>query len=482
MEYSKLPKELTEKREVVECNFVLSLYKDLTLVDEYKNVVNGEDILTEDGMYYYGLLQKMRQAGYNVADNISIYEYLEDKKVLKDGFEKRGGYSSVQEITGLLSLENIDVYYDELCKNNLLIRLHNKGFNILSNLEKFKDMSAEEVYDYMEFQLADTSVGKIDKSQVVDLSTGYDSFIKEWDEGKDVGFKIGLSMLNYQLLGVHRKHLLLHLAGIGQGKTTTAIAWYVIPAIKNGDNVTILANEQGESEWRQMIMATVIFNELRKGVKGLDRHKMLTGNFNDEQKIAMKEAEDWLAQQPGKIFFIDMQDYDVKSLKKHIARQSKLNCSLFIADTLKPIDDADQRAWAQFSEVAKSLFLTAKKYDVAIIATMQLSPEAMQRKYLDLTCIGKSKATAETASTVVMFRSLVKTEKEKIEAYEWDKNDRRIKIKKQLDPDKEYIMIFTPKNRYGNTNPQIIVERNMNFNSYQQVGWYECEYDQFRTK
>jgi len=481
MDYEKLPKELTEKREVIECNFVLSLYKDVTLVDDYKNVVNGEDILTEDGMYYYGLIQNLRRAGYSVADNMSIYEYLEDKKTLKKEFEKRGGFGSIQEITGLLTLENLDVYYDELCKSNLLIRLHDKGFNVLQNLNMFKEMSAEEVYDYMEFQLADTSVGKIDKSQVVDLTKGYDAFIKEWDEGNDVGFKIGLSMLNYQLLGIHKKHLMLHLAGIGQGKTTTAIAWYVIPAIKNGDSVTIIANEQGESEWRQMLLSTIIFNEINRYVKGLDRHKMIIGNFTQEQKDIMYEAENWLSQQPGKVYFIDTQDYDVKSIKKHIARQSKLGCGLFIIDTMKITDDLE-KAWAVFSEAAKGLFLAAKKYDVAIVATMQLSPEAMQRKYLDLTCIGKSKATAETASTVVMFRSLARSEKEKIEAYEYDKDNRKIKRNISLDPDKDYIMIFTPKNRYGNISPQIIVERNMSFNSYKQIGWYECEFDQFRTR
>lgn len=477
-----LPQELTEKRDVIECNFVLSLYRDITLVDEYKNVVNGEDIITDDGMFYYGLIQNMRKAGYSVADSMSIYEYLEDKKTLKKGFDKRGGYDSIKEITGLLNLNNLDVYYDELAKNNLLIRLYNKGFNVLANLDKFKDMSAEEVYDFMEFQLADTSIGKIEKAQVKDLSDGYDEYIKEWDQGRDVGFKIGLSMLNYQLLGIHKKNLLLHLAGIGLGKTTSAIAWYVIPAVKNGDNVTIIANEQQESEWRQMILATVVFNELHKAVSGLDRHKMLTGKFTEEQKIALHEAEQWLKSQAGKIAFVETQDYDATNLKKIIARQSKIGYSLFLCDTVKPVDDSSDRSWGQFSEVAKGLFLAAKKYDVAVVATMQLSAEAMARKYLDITCIGKSKATAETAGSVVMFRPLVKAEKEKIEAYSYDKDDRRIKHAIPLDPNKEYIMIFTPKNRYGNVNPQIIVERNMAFNTYKQVGWYECEYDQFRTR
>ncbi len=274
MDLEKFPKELIGKREIIECNFVLSLYQDITLVDEYKNVVNGEDILTDDGQFYYGLIQKMRQAGFSVADVMSIYEYLDDKKDIKNGFERRGGYDSIKEITDLLNLSNLDVYYDELEKNNLLLRLHSRGFNVIQNLDKFKDMSAEEVYDYMEFQLADTSIGKIEKAQIKNLSDGYDEFIKEWDSKSDVGFDIGLNMLNYRLLGVHKKNLLLHLAGIGIGKTTSAIAWYVIPAIIKGNNVCIIANEQNESEWRQMLLSTVLFNTLNKHVKGLDRHKM----------------------------------------------------------------------------------------------------------------------------------------------------------------------------------------------------------------
>ena len=478
MDLEKFPKELIGKREIIECNFVLSLYQDITLVDEYKNVVNGEDILTDDGQFYYGLIQKMRQAGYSVADVMSIYEYLEDKKDIKNGFERRGGYDSIKEITDLLNLGNLDVYYDELAKNNLLLRLHSRGFNVIQNIDKFKDMSAEEVYDYMEFQLADTSIGKIEKAQIKNLSDGYEEFIKAWDSESDVGFDIGLKMLNYRLLGVHKKNLLLHLAGIGIGKTTSAIAWYVIPAIIKGNNVCIIANEQNESEWRQMLLSTVLFNTLNKHVKGLDRHKMLTGGFTEEQKDALREAEEWLKNCAGKVAFVETQNYDTTYLKKIIARQSKVGYSLFLCDTVKPMDDASDKAWGQFSEVAKSLFLAAKKYDVAVIATMQLSAEAMSRKYLDITCIGKSKATAETASSVVMFRPITKDEKSKILAVTYDKNDKTQKEEKALEQDKDYIMIFTPKNRFGSVSPQIIAERNMNFNTYKEVGWYECTYDE----
>ena len=472
-----IPKELLEKRQVLECNFVLSLYKDMSLMNDYGNIVNGEDLITEDGQFYYGILQGLKKAGFNSADNMSIYTYLEDKKTLKDGWERRGGSATVKEITNLLSLNNIDAYYDDLVKNNLLIRLHQSGFNVLSKLDKFNEMNSNEVYAYYEYQLSNIAVGKIEKLHAEDLTEGYDEWIDEWDKGSSIGFKIGSAMLNYQLLGVHKKNLLLHLAGIGNGKTSSAIAWYILPAIETQD-VVIIANEQSVSEWRQMILATVLFNKIGK-VEGFSRHKMMTGNFTKEQKDKMKEAAEWLEKQPGKIIFIETQDYSVVNIKKIMTRYSAVGCNYFIVDTLKPMDDSSDKAWGEFSEVAKELFVQAKKLDVAVVATCQLSPEALSRRYLDLTCIAKAKAIAETASQVVMFRSLTAEEREKVKAYNYDG-----KIKKivDLNEDKDYIMVFTPKNRFGQVNPQIIMERNMNFNTYKDIGWHECAYDQFRTR
>ena len=178
---------------------------------------------------------------------------------------------------------------------------------------------------------------------------------------------------------------------------------------------------------------------------------------------------------------MNINNYDLSTISRAIKKWSKLGISYFIVDTFKPMDDSSERSWGEFSETAKALFLLSKKLDIAIVCTAQLTPSAMSRRYLDLTAVGKSRAISETASTVIMFRPLTPHEKQNLEYYKFDK-ETKARVYKKVDPEKDYIMVFTPKNRYGNTNPQIIVERNMNFNSYQQIGWYECEYDQFRTK
>ena len=451
-------------------------------MDDFKNIVNGTDVLTEDGMFYYGLAQQLYKAGYQAFDNISLYSFLEDKKTLKSGFEDRGGYRSITEITSLINTDNVGIYYDELIKNNMLLRLYDSGFNVVDNLEKLNQMSSSEVYDYYDFQLNNICVGKIEKIKAENLSEGYETYIKEWDEGKSVGYKIGFPLLNYRLAGVHKKNLLLHLGHIGNGKTTTAILFYILPVIESGENVCIIGNEQGVDEFRQMILASVLFNKV--GYFGMNRQKFITGRFTEENRAAMKEATKWLENCKGKIQFIEMTDYSINNVKKIVKKYSKLGTGMFVFDTLKPELESSDKAWAEFSEVAKELFLLAKKEDVAIVATAQLSSESMARRYLDLSCIGKSRAIAETATQVVCFRTLTNEEKQKLKPYQHQKNEdgKYSKIRKVIDLDetKDYIVLFTPKNRFGETQPQLVYERNMSFNTLKEIGYVEVQYDGFK--
>ena len=108
----------------------------------------------------------------------------------------------------------------------------------------------------------------------------------------------------------------------------------------------------------------------------------------------------------------------------------------------------------------------------------------MDRRYLDLSCIGKSRAIAETATQVVCFRTLTNEEKQKLKPYQYQKNEdgKYSKIRKviDLDENKDYIVLFTPKNRFGETQPQLVYERNMSFNTLKEIGYVEIQYDGFK--
>lgn len=107
----------------------------------------------------------------------------------------------------------------------------------------------------------------------------------------------------------------------------------------------------------------------------------------------------------------------------------------------------------------------------------------MGRRFLDLSCTGKAKAIAETASQVTMFRNLFTDEREKLHAYKYVKDESgkftRIKQEVPWNPDKDYIIMFTPKNRYGEVGPQIAYEINRSFNTLYEVGFVDVPYDNF---
>lgn len=382
----------------------------------------------------------------------------------------------------LLNIANIDSYYDELIKNNALMDLYDAGFAVVENWDKFSGMTSTEVYDYMEYQLNNIFASKIANLKVEDLSDGYDKYVEEWDRGVMRGFTIGYPMLNYRLAGVHKKNLLLHLAHIGNGKTTSSILFYILPAIEHGENVCIIANEQGVEEFRQMILSTVLFNRIN--YRKINRQRFIQGGFSPDDLEHIKMAQEWLREKEGRIMFVETNDYSVSNVRKVIRKYSRIGYGLFVFDTLKPEIENSTTAWQDFSEVSKELFMIAKKEDVAIIATAQLSGESMSRRYLDLSCVGKSKAIAETATQVVMFRTLSADEKTNMSVFVHKKDPttgKFMNVKEQikLDPDKDYIVLFTPKNRFGDTKPQIVYERNMAWNSLREIGLTEINYDGF---
>jgi len=480
---SKIPEELIKNRNVIECNWIFCLFKDINLVGDYKNIVNTEDIITDDGIFYYGLIQGLAKNGYQVADNISIHEYLSSKKTLNKKFEELGGYSTIKEISDLLSLKNLDTYYDELVKNNLLIRLYNAGFNVLKDLNKLNTMSSEEIYDYYDYQLNNISVGKIEKIKVEDLSSGYDEWIKRADSATNIGYRVGSKLLDYQLAGIHKGCLTLYLGGIGQGKSSSSVSLFILPAIEDGNDITILCNEQTADEYRSMIISAVLFGKIGN-VKGMNRMSITLGNFDDYKREKLREAADWIEKQPGKIRFVELQNYDIVNVRKIIKQQSKLGCSYFFFDVLKNVNDASDKAWAELSDIAKTLFVLAKNQKVAIIASAQLASDSMNRKYLDLSAVGKSRAISECCATVIGFRPIMNNEVEKIKPWKYKKNpdgsDVKIKEIYDLNPDKHYIMQFIMKNRYGDTSTQIVQEFDQSFNTIKDIGYYRASYDDFK--
>ena len=478
----ELPKELTEGRQEIECNFVISFYKDPELIGLYKDrLTSGDDIITEAGQFYYNLALGMEKAGYSAFDDMALLTYLSDKNTVKKRFDEYGGFSTLHEMMSLINENNADSYYDVLAKNNFLTKLYLKGFDVIRDINKYKAMSADECYDYIEYQISDSMVAGVEKVYSEDVNEGMNSFIDELDVGAERGYPIGLNHLNYMLGGLHAGTMTLFGAPIGQGKTSGAVPIFIMKNLEEGRNVLVISNEQTCKEYRQLMLTYALFNNSEFNGRGLNRKKIGLGKFTDEQKIELKKAGEWLKNLKGHVRFVELQDYNTAAVRKIITKYSKIGYPIVIYDVLKPADGASDRAWAEFSACAETLFQMAKKTRVALVCTFQLAPDSLTRKYLDLSSIGKSRGIAETCHACVMFRPVFNNEYDSIHPYEWKETESGKKVKSMidLDPDKHYIILFVPKNRSGEVSPQICVQFDMAFMRMREVGWVDVSFDNF---
>ena len=472
------PKNIIGDRERSEGQFIACLYNDPDLFHDYP-LEPSRDLFSSDARYFYRLGQRMLESGYHIFDEISIGDIVESDPVFSNSFEAHGGYSGMAELRQLVSNENIDAHYDAILKSNMLCRIYDEISSAKSDISAINRMSSEQLYDYLDYKLGEIAVDESKTLQVENISKGYDKYIEEWDKGRSVGIEVGFPMLNYRMVGIHPGSLVLHLTTIGNGKTTSAILFYLLPAIKSGHDCLIVANEQSLDEWRQMILSTVLFNCVHTDTH-MTRHSLLVGGFDDQEKENLHIAAEWLENQKGQIYFAELPDYNIRSAGKLVKKYSRLGVKLCLVDTFKPEREDADRAWADLSEAAKNLFQVAKRENCAIIATAQLASSAMRQRYLDLSCVGKSRAISETATQVIMFRNMTEQEKDKLKVYKYDTDQetgKKTKIQVELQFDKNYIILFTPKNRYGETTPQLVYERNMNFNSMREIGYTEVPFD-----
>lgn len=477
------PSFLTSNRREIEAGFIFSLWKNPESYGDFETEIDPvRDFRTNEGIFYYALGLGMYKKNYRSFDDASIYTYLTDKPALEKAYEQRGGYLTVVELMSVVHVANQESYYDELLKSNALMQLHDEGYALEKHMELFKNMSYKDLEDFMEYKLNNIFLKSASSGiSVTDLTSGYEKWIKKWNSGEGIGFRVGFSLLNYHLAGVHKNNLILHLGNIGNGKTTSALLMYVLPILESGERIVIIGNEQDEEQFRQMVLATVLFNRIN--YRKMNRQKLLFGNFTEEDEQHLNEAAKWLEKFEKNLIFVHLTDYGTANVKRIIKKYSKLGVEVFLFDTLKPVDESSEKAWAEFSETAKMLFQLAQKEQIAIIATAQLSSESAKRRFLDLSCIGKSRAIAETAGQVIMFRTMREAEKRELFVYTFmrDEKGKYTKVKKQitLDENKDYIIVFIPKNRYGSSEMQIVYERNMNFNYYKELGYCQIEYDGF---
>ena len=122
----KYPAILLKGRLEAEGNVVSCFFKDMLLLDD--TTFESDDFITSDGRFYYGLVSNLRKKGFYSLDEITILSNLSSEAL--ERYEANGGWETIQHQIDIINVQNFDTYIDILYRENIILKLHDDGFNL----------------------------------------------------------------------------------------------------------------------------------------------------------------------------------------------------------------------------------------------------------------------------------------------------------------------------------------------------------------
>jgi len=478
----EMPIELRFNRESIEGNFVMSLWKNpLELYDDYK-IDPSIDFITEDGVFYYTLGREMVKKKIKNFDAIAITTYLKDYPDIEKQYNSKGGYKNIKDYMDIIHENNIDVYYNELSKNNMMLTLYEKGFSILEDLEILKKLnSADDIYNFYDAKLSTISLNSTHELNLETLDIT-DNELEGIMSGENMGLNYGKHspMLNYLTNGLPLGDLTMFASFTGGGKSSYIMANIIIPLAEQQNKTFIIANESNVITYKLLLLSYVLTEDLK--YYKLTRKKTKNGKYTPEELEMVNKAREIIKERYSPcIKFQRVYDYDMKSVKKTIKKLSKQGFTCVVYDTMK-YNGEGETTWMSLLQDSKDLFQVCSQNHIAGVVTFQLALSARNKiRWLDESVLANGKQVAEVFSEMISFRDVWEDEftgePNDIHAYKLKKDDDgkytnvREPIEIRKDDGKRYKIFFLHKTRNDENGVCILYEFQGVWNKWKEIGY-----------
>lgn len=471
----KYNNKLLENRITNEGNVIGCLYNDPMLFDEYD--LKSTDFITKDGEFYFKIGSHLRKKGYSVLDEVTLYSKLPQEIIAK--LDDKGGYDSIRKISDAVDNKNADAYFDDLVRENIILKLYKEGFNLFQKttwrdketeiINVLRCFDSQGVLDWYESKLSSFESGKsgiVLEEEMIDFT---DEFFEECAEGDSDGIpfenvgenidgeEIGCyKFLSKQVSGLRRKTLSMIGGFSSTGKSTWLIA-IIFSLILQGEKIILISNEEEIKKYK-IKMIVWILNKHFKYYK-LTKQKLMSGNISDEDKVMLKKYQKyWRENFKNKLMIVAINDSDFATAKKKI-RKAALDkgFSTFILDTFK-IEQSDMnssRTDLALVRNSRELYKLAAKYEMVGIASVQLAESMKGSLFLDASTLSNAKQLKEILENLFLMRNVYPEEldpKSKLfcNPFRNEKEGDKWEEKKfEASPSDVWRMLFVEKNRNG---------------------------------
>lgn len=481
----KCAKQVKEYKVACEANIVSIFYKKPELMYDYQ--LKLEDFSENTWRVYwqiaYDIIVKEKKS---VLDDITVGLYLEKHSKLKQKYDEYGGYDTIDKATEYIKTSNISGYVNELKKWETVIRMIASGFPVTDRIKEFVDMSLDEIYKEYDALLNHIFINAEEDVMSYSLSDGIYDLIEQLNKGIAVGLPYdNMPTLTKETGGQLPGNITLVGGLSNMGKTTLTRTMLIPSAIKYGERLVILVNEEGKAKWQRELIVWVANNIYKTD---LQKFVVRDGKFSDEVKELLYKCADWIAEKSenNMLTIIPFARYETQKAIRVIKKYASLGVKYFILDTYKAdAGSRSDRMWLDMQQNMVDIYDTVKAEggkNVHITITFQLSKSSARQRFYSQDNIGMAKSIIDPASTCLMLRDVFEDEytgeKNALKVYRLDGKNNKSKIPVKLDHDKHYQLIFIVKNREGAANSiQIVCEHDMSRNLLKEVGFTSVPVD-----
>lgn len=447
----------------------------MLLLDDLE--LKKEDFITNDGRFYFGLLTQLRKKGFYSLDEITILSNMNDEVI--ERYEACGGWESIQHQIDIINDKNFDTYIDILYRENIMLHMYDDGIDLLHTvdvngkkvvlLKLFRKMDADSVQDWWDARIASYGTGyssKILEEEEIDFD---DEFIDNCEEGLENGVPFDIAgydvngeeincfpFLTRQTMGLLEGTLTM-LAGFSSAGKSTWFVTVIMALLFHGRKVLIISNEERVKKFKAKFMVWLLGK--RNRYFKLSKSKFLSGDINEESRKQLADVQKfWRENYKGKLKFISIADADMSVVKKKIRENAlRYGYDTVLYDTFKiqEKDFSGQRQDLALVRDSRELDKIGKKYNLIMLASVQLAEYMRGKLFLDSSVLSNSKQIKEILEGLFLMRTVYDEELDEKSKYYC--HPFRLKkvddkwIEEEYKPDRNAVwrILFVEKTRNG---------------------------------
>lgn len=448
----------------------------MLLIDD--TTFEQKDFVTSDGLFYFSMLNQLRNKGFYSLDEVTILSNLSQDAI--DKYEDMGGWDSIQHQIDIINTQNFDTYIDILYRENILLHMHSDGFNLLREidvngkkiipLKLFRKMTAEEVTDWYDARISSYGTGyssKVLEEEEIDFD---DEFIESCKEGEENGVPFDIAgydingeeincfpFLSRQIMGLLEGTFTMMGGFSSVGKSS----WWVtvlMSLLYYDRKILIISNEESVKKFKVKFMIWLLGK--RNRYFKLTKKKMTSGDINAESRDQLTQVQKfWRENYKGRVKFISINDADMRVVKKKI-RENVLrygyDCVLYDTFKIQESDFEGTRQDLSLVRDSRELDKIAKKYNIIMLASVQLAERLKGKLFLDSSVLSNSKQIKEILENLFLMRTVYDEELDEknkfyCRPFRLKKvNDKWIEEEYAPDRNAVYRALFVEKTRNGN--------------------------------